>query len=1003
MASLDELLSSLAPLPETRRRGEQFERICEWLLQHEPVYRHRLRHVWRWEHWPGRWGPDLGIDLVAEETDGSLWAVQAKLYGQDAPISKGDVDSFLAECARGNFSFQLIIATTDVIGRNARAVLRDQRVSTGVLLRSDLEDLDLDWPASIAYLDEAQPRPQRLVPWPSSEEAVRAVVSGLGEHDRGQLLMACGTGKTLVGLWVAEKLGAESVLVLVPSLSLLAQTLKAWRQNWVLPRDVLVVCSDKTAGTDDDSVDDSAGLGVPVTTDYVQVRSLLAADPRPRLVLCTYQSAEVVASAAADSGHRFDLLIADEAHRCAGVKGAGYAIATKERLPAHKRLFMTATPRILSSRLREAAGDADDVYAASMDDPVLFGPVLHSLSFGAAISRGLLTDYRVVVIGLEEAEVAASVERRDLYRFREDEDSDGVVLDLATAAAAVGVARACDKYGLRRLVTFHNTVKGAADFARLLPRLCEWVSSESRITAGHVNGRMTARQRRVELGRLLTGEVGAPRVLTNARCLTEGVDVPSLDGVAFIDPKSSQIDIVQAVGRAIRSSDAKDYGTIILPVLLPTDLTGDGMPIRSAFEPIWRVLRALRAHDETLADELDALRRALGRRGRVERLPGRIVLDLPANASPKQFESMTLRILEGATEDWQVGYGLLQAYEQREGTTRMPTGHIEADFPLGRWVSSQRSANNRGQLREDRVRALSEMKDWTWHTHDDAWQRMYAAAQEYASINGHFRPTQKETFAGLRIGRWANEQRTARGRLSAEDEAALESLPGWTWGVYRDTAAQRQAAMAAYLQREGHLRAPYGHVEQGVALGTHMARMRKLYRRGGLARAVIAALDAVSTSWRDGLTEGEKPAGVTPQWTRAYELLVKHIDQGGDSRLPQDAEVEGFRLGTWTHQQRRLYREGSLTEEQTSALAALPGWTWSPQGDLWEVRFAEYLAHRGAHGNEVPAVDGPHGAIGRWIYKQRSLRRLGRLRDERASRLEAIDGWSWDNAPRRRT
>jgi predicted helicase len=367
---LSDLLRQFDPRSDVR--GRQFELLCRWYLRNAPEYRRRFREVWLWRDWPEAWAADAGIDLVAEEHDGSLWAVQAKAYGDTYAIKKADVDSFLSESSRPHFSYRLLIATTDRIGATARRTLDGQRVPVGYLLRSQLELAQVKWPSSPGALRPRRPQPKR--PFPHVREAIRATVKSFDGTERGQLIMACGTGKTLAGLWSSERLQSVRTLVLVPSLSLLAQTLREWTANATQPFDYLAVCSDETVVDEDEFVASTAELGVPVTTDPEEVSTFLRRRGR-RVVFSTYQSSPQIAAAQRGRTPLFDLAIADEAHRCAGPVSSEFAtILDADQIRSRRRLFMTATPRYYTARVSREAQQLD-VEIASMDNKDLFGGV----------------------------------------------------------------------------------------------------------------------------------------------------------------------------------------------------------------------------------------------------------------------------------------------------------------------------------------------------------------------------------------------------------------------------------------------------------------------------------------------------------------------------------------------------------------------------------------------------------------------------------------------------
>jgi predicted helicase len=380
------------------RRGRQFEHFVRWFLKTDPEWSTQVDLVWLWDDWPGRWGADCGIDLVFRHRNGEHWAVQAKCYSPDYDITKHDVDKFLSESNRPIIQHRLLIATTDRIGGNAKQVCDAQEKPVIRFLLSDFDKSALDYPANFAQLSQGT---RKARPEPRGHQIVArsAVVQGLQTTDRGQLIMACGTGKTYVTLWVKEELAAQRTLVLVPSLGLLSQLLREWTFAATTPFEVLCVCSDQTVGTrgNDEAIHSVADLAFPVTSDAEEVKRYLVGAGN-RVVFSTYQSSSVIAAAQADPTiPAFDLVVADEAHRCAGKVGSDFStILDNAQIRSAKRLFATATPRTYSSTVHKAAEDRG-VEVVGMDNAALFGEVLYALPFGKAIVAKLLTDYRVVI------------------------------------------------------------------------------------------------------------------------------------------------------------------------------------------------------------------------------------------------------------------------------------------------------------------------------------------------------------------------------------------------------------------------------------------------------------------------------------------------------------------------------------------------------------------------------------------------------------------------------
>jgi predicted helicase len=374
------------------KRGKQFEHFVKWFLKADPEWATQVDQVWLWNEWPQRWGADCGIDLVFRHKNGDHWAVQAKCYSPDYDITKHDVDKFLSESNRPLIQHRLLIATTDRIGANARQVCDAQDKPVVRFLLSDFDKSALDYPADFASLPQAK-RKTPPAPRDHQNEAIAAIELGLQAADRGQLIMACGTGKTYTTLWIKEKLASTRTLVLLPSLGLLAQTLREWTFAAVTPFEVLCVCSDQTVGAkgSDEAIHSVSDLAFPVTSDVLEVKRFLSGAGN-RVVFSTYQSSLVVAAAQADASiPAFDLAVADEAHRCAGKVGSDFTtILDNAQIRSTKRLFATATPRTYSSTVHKAAADRG-VEVVGMDNAALFGEVLYALPFGKAIERKLLT------------------------------------------------------------------------------------------------------------------------------------------------------------------------------------------------------------------------------------------------------------------------------------------------------------------------------------------------------------------------------------------------------------------------------------------------------------------------------------------------------------------------------------------------------------------------------------------------------------------------------------
>jgi predicted helicase len=623
--SIQEVLEGLR-LSSTggRDKGDKFERLIASYLRTDPSWSSRFGKIWLWNEWPGRAGkPDTGIDLVAQEREtGALAAIQCKFYDASHTLQKSDIDSFFTASGKSGFSSRLIVSTTDKWSKHAEDALRGQQIPVTRLRVQDLDESSVDWSQFSLDAPEVMKRKDKKNLRPHQKLALTTVREGFLSHARGKLIMACGTGKTLTSLRIAEDLvpTGGSVLVLVPSISLLSQTLKEWTAEANAPLRPFAVCSDTKAGNRSDNEDISPyDLVFPPTTDTAKLYSqITGGGPKGKItvIFSTYQSLPVVAEAQRKGLPEFDLVICDEAHRTTGVTLAGQnesnfvRIHDQQYVKAARRLYMTATPRLYDDSSKSQAEDGSAVLA-SMDDESLYGPEFHRLGFGKAVDQGLLTDYKVLILTIDEGVVAKTLQ--------EGFAGGGAELALDDAAKIIGCWNAMAKRTgtfadgsgfaegeepMKRAVAFARSI---ADSKQIAARFNDIVDAYDgadddvlSCEVDHVDGTFNAlaRNRRLDWLKQDPGPARA-RILSNVRCLSEGVDVPNLDAVLFLHPRNSVIDVVQSVGRVMRLAPGKKYGYIILPVAIPTGMSpARALADNKRFKTVWEVLQALRAHDD---------------------------------------------------------------------------------------------------------------------------------------------------------------------------------------------------------------------------------------------------------------------------------------------------------------------------------------------------------------------------------------------------------------------
>lgn len=626
MKLLDRMYNSAT---STADQGTQFERFTQSFLQTDPLWAEQFSKVWMWDQWPEKWGHDSGIDLVAERRDGGLTAIQCKFYAPTHRVSKGDLDKFLSASGRGGFTERLVVSTTTQWGATAEETIREQSVPVRRLGLADFEQSRVDWatfdpetPTALSLSGASDLRPYQRT-------AIDDVKAGFETADRGRLIMACGTGKTFTSLRLTEEyVGAGgSVLFLVPSIALLSQALREWSNNTSVGITPLAVCSDAKASRGRKASEDSSEISVvdlalPATTDPERLakhmKKARTDGEGMRVVFATYQSIDVVAQAQKIAGlEPFDLVVCDEAHRTTGATLAGseesafVRVHDEDYLKASKRLYMTATPRIYDDASKAKAGKAQAVLA-SMDDEDTYGPEFYRLGFGEAVGLGMLTDYKVLILTVNQDAVNEAMQDA----FAQDGE-----LKIEDATRLVGCWNGLAKRGdtehsfgldpqpMRRAVAFTRDIKSskkvASQFTDVVTAYVDGHEDEDPadvlgVQARHVDGSMNSMERTELLDWLKEDtDENSCRVLSNARCLSEGVDVPSLDAVMFLNPRKSVVDVVQSVGRVMRLAQGKKYGYIILPVVVPAGTEPErALDDNQNFRVVWEVLQALRAHDE---------------------------------------------------------------------------------------------------------------------------------------------------------------------------------------------------------------------------------------------------------------------------------------------------------------------------------------------------------------------------------------------------------------------
>jgi superfamily II DNA or RNA helicase len=866
-----------------------------------------------------------GIDGVYEDAAGNYIPYQVKYRTNMVTLPFGEISEFLGITEK-SLQDRLIFT-------NARKLSIDVANRTGVRsVRADKfnELTEADFKRIHAWLTDKKVEPFK--PWdplPHQREAIEKITAGLKEADRTTAVMACGTGKTLVALWAAEAQQPKTVLVLVPSLALLSQTLPDWckQTSWGERFRYLCVCSD--ASVDREAQQDGytykqEDLEFSVTTEPKRVKDFLSGNKTGvNVIFSTYQSAEVVAEGL--KGQTVDLGIFDEAHKTTGDKKGLFAFGLSDKnIRIRKRLFLTATPRHYKLNKRDKDGDFQVV---SMNDETVYGKVSYRLPFSTAVAAGIIVPYKVIISVSLNKEVDAELLRRGSTRVRRDE------IQAKWVANQIALKRAIAKTGACKIITFHSRVNLAEDFAGDDTRgFKEHVKG---FDVFHVNGSQNAADRKA----LLEGFKAAPKgLITNARCLTEGVDVPAVDMVAFVDPRKSKIDIAQAAGRAMRQSKAtnKKLGYIVVPLFIEQKKgeTEAEAFTRAGFDEVAEVLAAMLESDDDLVDTIKEMQEARGRGDKFNprQLHEKIEVIGPTINLDKLTQSIDVEILDRLGVSWDRWFGLLRKFHKLEGHSRVTQSQVVDDFRLGSWVTAQRY--NKNKLTPEQIGRLDSL-DFSWDPIAEQWEESFKALKIFLKKRGHCKAPHNAIVNKINIGAWVSHQRQIRTSLTVEQVKRLDSL-GFSWDPIAEQWEEHFKALEEFRKREGHCRVTHLGKELGLNLGTWVSNLRKIKNK--LNPSQVSRLDQLNFSW-DPFEE---------QWEEGFAALLKFHKQEGHCQVTRGTIINELNLCSWVLKQRQ--KKQMLSPNQVKRLEGL-AFSWDPITDQWEKGFGALQEFRKKHGH----------------------------------------------------
>jgi len=974
-----------------------------------------------------------GIDGVYRTALGEFVPYQVKFRSNRPALGFNEVAPFLGITEKAKD--RLLITNCDSIAidvQNRTGIRSLRGVDFDQLTKEDFKSIE-EW------LKKVPRKPSLIKPEPYQIEALDNISKHLQDHDRGTVVMACGTGKTLVALWAVEQSKAKNILVLVPSLTLLQQTLEEWSRHnsWGNKFSYLCVCSDPSVDLKNDEIEiDSTDVPFRIDTDPEIVKNYLHQEnDKTKIIFSTYQSSQVVSQATKNNFY-FDFAVFDEAHKTTGASSGKFALAlSDENIRIEKRLFLTATPKHYDIRKRDKDGEFKFV---GMDDESVYGSRAHTLLFSDAVAKGIICPYKVIITLLDKKQIDDFSLQNGITVV------DGDAVRSKWVASQIAVSSAIRHTNASKIITFHSRVRSAKEFAS------DEAHGVTKFIDGfdvfHVHGKQKSNDRKDTITKF---RYSKKSLITNARCLTEGVDVPAVDMVAFVDPRHSKIDIAQAVGRAMRKPRGgnKKVGYIVVPIYAgESDESSIDAAIKGeAFDDVALILNSLLEQDYELIEIIKELKEAKGRGDvfNLKRLNEKIEVLGPL----LDLENLTKNILVEAVDrlgsSWDEFFGRLVSYKNRNGHCKVPALHVENGFKLGRWVDRQRQnfkflsnkqiqdlnsiefvwdildkqweagyknlikfveseghcrvplkyeLNNyklgswvlrqrRNSSRLSKIqKAKLDLLGFVWDVYEEKWLMGYECLRRFFSLNGNLDVSEDEEFEGFNLGSWVQYQRTHRNSLSADRRKLLEEI-GFKFDPLDKKWESGFSCLVAYKRREGHCLVPGGHIEGNFKLGVWASSQRQ--KRESLSENRKRRLSSLGFEWNVA----------DNRWEKGYSILVEFASRNGNCLVPSKHIQNGFKLGVWVGTQRT--KKSKLSQEKINRLNNL-GFVWDALAEKWEIGFLSLVEFRRREGVcLVPYAHVENGyKLGAWVALQRKSFHASDLDSTRIKRLTAL-GFVW--------
>ena len=971
----------------TKAQGDAFEIFVEAYLATQPIL--QCQETWLVGDIPVEIREALnlpndskGIDGVYKSMLDDYVPYQVKFRSNRPALGFNEVAPFLGITEK---------ATDRLLITNCDTIAIDVQNRTGIrsLRGVDFDQLtDEDFTVIENWLKQKPKKRQPLKPDPYQDEALTNIANHLEANDRGTVVMACGTGKTLVALWAVEQSKAKSILVLVPSLTLMKQTLKEWsdHNSWEKDFSYLCVCSDPTVNLkNEDQIEiDPSDVPFRIDTDPEIVRRYLAqANKKLKIIFSTYQSSQVV-SQATKGEFEFDVAIFDEAHKTTGLGKNRSTVALKdENIKIKKRLFLTATPKLYNIKKRDKNGELE---FTSMDDEAVYGKRAHTLTFGEAASKGIICPYKVVITLIDKQQVDDFALKNGITLV------EGDSVKAKWVASQIAVSSSVKHTNATKIITFHSRVKTAREFASdEVYGIKQFIDD---FNVFHVHGKQKSNDREDIISKFRNS---TRSLITNAKCLTEGVDVPAVDMVVFVDPRHSKIDIAQAVGRAMRKPRGSDkkVGYIVVPIFAEdaSEQSVEEAIKRENFDDVALVLSALLEQDEELAEIIRELKQSKGRGESFnpKKFKEKIEVIGPLIGLDELTNSIYIEVVHKLGESWDEWYGRLTQEIKRKGHCYFNKEYTSIEgFKIGQWMSYIRT--NKKLLSERKTSLLNNIEGWSWNYRDSKWEKHIDLVLKYIEKNKDSRIPADfiDNESKIKVGRWLASVRTRKHQLSIDRIKFLENLPNWSWSPLNDDWLFGLERLKIYQQNNNSTLFKDNFIDDsGFGLGKWAQRQRAF--KDILSEEQICKLENIpSWSWLS-LTE--------QYWNIGYKHLVSYHSIFGNVQVKQSyVMTDGYALGNWVQLQRQNKKNNSISVEKIALIEKFEDWKWdvNEEGQDFVISKLKDFYNEFNHTDVPTKYITPDGyKLGEWVVKTR-YKNGSNLSEEHRNFLESLNGWRWE-------